>query len=84
MEFEKAMREASAYLVFDPMFIDPAEPQGLWIFDTPEEVALAKVNAVCLSLMADADDIVKCREFIRAIITAKRIPLRALIPTMPK
>lgn len=66
MEFEKAMRQASAYLAFDPMFIDPAEPQGLWIMDTPEEVALAKVNAVCLTLTADVDDIVKCRDFIKA------------------
>ena len=66
MEFEKAMELASQYLTFTPRFIDPAQPQGLWICDTVTEVSAIQINAVCLGTGCGWDDVVRCRPFLEA------------------
>lgn len=63
MEFERLLKLASQYLVFDPNFISPKEPQGLWICANSVEVRGFTVNAVCLPSTSEWDDFVKCRPF---------------------
>ena len=66
MVFDKAMEQAAQYLTFTPRFIDPGQPQGLWICDTMTEVSAIQINAVCLGTGSSWDDIVRCRPFLDA------------------
>lgn len=66
MEFEKAMRSAEQYLTFEPRFIDPTAPQGLWICANLTEVSAIRINAVCLGMTCQWDDVVRCRPFFDA------------------
>lgn len=63
MGFEAAMAAAKQYLVFSERFIDPNEPQGLWICANAAEVSDIQVNAVCLGASCRWEDLVKCRPF---------------------
>ncbi|MCI9331381.1 MAG: AAA family ATPase [Oscillibacter sp.] len=63
MEFEKALRLAAEYLIFEERFIDPALPQGLWFCDNVAEVSDIQLNAVCLGSGVDFDAVTKCRPF---------------------
>lgn len=56
--------DVSQYLVYDPMFLDPAEPRGLWFCDSPESVLTIKINAVCLATGAAWEDLAKCEDFV--------------------
>jgi len=63
MEFEQAMRQAAEYLIFEPRFLDPGFPQGLWFCDSAEDVAVIQTNAVCLASGASWNDLAKCQPF---------------------
>lgn len=84
MEFEKAMRLAGAYLAFNPNFIDPKLPQGLWFCNSAVEAHGLLINAVCLSSSADWNDVVKCRPFFElfpyvVIVTPNAIARERLV-----
>lgn len=64
MEFNKAMAVAGEHLVFDPMYLNPKEPTGLWICGNPLDVQTIQLNAVCLAASSTWDDIPKCRGFL--------------------
>jgi len=66
LEFEKNMETAAQYLTFTPRFIDPSLPSGLWFCDSVGEVSAIQINAVCLSIGCNWDDVVKCRPFLDA------------------
>lgn len=63
MEFEKALRLAGEYLVFEERFLDPSLPQGLWFCGSAAEVSDVQINAVCLGGGVDFDAVAKCRPF---------------------
>lgn len=63
MEFEKAVRLAGEYLLFEERFLDPELPQGLWFCDNAAEVSAIELNAVCLGTGVEFDAVLKCRPF---------------------
>lgn len=92
MEFEKAMSAAEQHLSFSPRFIDPKQPQGLWICANVVEVSDIQINAVCLGASCTWDDMVMCRPFFDAfpylvIVTPNAIAreelVRELRPRLP-
>lgn len=60
----RSWRESNQVLLYDPAFMDPSLPTGLWWLKDPEEVAAVKVNAVCRSALAAWDDVAECGEFL--------------------
>lgn len=56
--------DVSQYLVYDPMFLDPAQPRGLWFCDSPESVLAIQINAVCLAAGARWEDLTRCEAFV--------------------
>lgn len=42
--------DASQYLVYDPHFMDPGAPDGLWLCTDVEDVAAIQINAAALAL----------------------------------
>lgn len=58
--------DASRWLVYEPRFLDPAEPRGLWFCDGPEAVYAIQINAACLAAGAGWDSLDRCRDFFRA------------------
>lgn len=92
MEFEKAMRLAGQYLDFDPNFIDPKLPQGLWFCDSAIEARGLLINTVCLASGISWDDVLKCRPFFElfpyiVIVTPNAIArehlVKELYPRLP-
>lgn len=84
MEFEKAMRQAAEYLIFDERFVDPMQTQGLWFCATPQEVAAIQINAVCLGSRGEWSDVAKCRPFLEhfryiVIVTPNAIARKQLV-----
>ena len=63
MEFEKAMKQAAEVLTFDARFMDPKQPQGLWLCSNVAEVSDIKINAACMGTGVEWGEIVKCRPF---------------------
>lgn len=53
-------------LAFEPRFLDPALPSGLWFCDCAESVQAISINAVCLKSSASWDDLAKCQAFFHA------------------
>lgn len=66
MSFGDAMLTARRYLTFDPQFIDPGEPTGLWFCATAEDVQAAAINAVKLADGAAWEDLWRCEAFFGA------------------
>jgi len=58
--------DASQWLVYEPRFLDPSEPRGLWFCDGPEAVYAIQANAVCLAAGAGWDSLDRCRAFFQA------------------
>ena len=58
--------KAQSYLTFDPNFLDPAQPTGLWLCDTAEDVYAVSINAVKLAEGAQWGDLRSCEGFFRA------------------
>lgn len=57
--------DVSQWLVYEPRFMDPSLPTGLWFCDSPEDVRAVGVNAVCLSSGAGWNDLLRCGDFFR-------------------
>lgn len=57
--------EADGVLSFNPRFLDPSLPSGLWFCDCPEAVQAVEINAVCLSSAATWEDLGRCPGFFR-------------------
>ena len=57
---------AQSCLTFDPHFIDPDQPTGLWLCDTAEDVQAAGINAVKLAEGVPWSAIGRCAEFFHA------------------
>lgn len=53
-------------LAFEPRFLDPTLPSGLWFCDCAESVYAIQINAVCLASAKTWDDLPKCKDFFRA------------------
>lgn len=92
MEFDKALRLAGQYLAFDPNFIDPNLPQGLWFCDSAVEAHGLLINTVCLASTSSWDDVIRCRPFFElfpymVIVTPNAIAreqlVRELYPRLP-
>ena len=58
--------KAQSYLTFDPNFLDPAQPTGLWLCETAEDVYAVSINAVKLAEGARWGDLRSCESFFRA------------------
>lgn len=58
--------KAQSYLTFDPNFLDPAQPTGLWLCETAEDVYAVNINAVKLAEGARWGDLRSCESFFRA------------------
>ena len=54
----------SRWLTYDPMFMAPEDPRGLWFCDGPESVLGIQINAVCLAADASWDDLAHCEAFV--------------------
>lgn len=66
MSFEDAMRAAEGQLLFDPIFIDPSVPTGLWICENAYEVQAVQINAFCLPTGGSWDNLNRCTEFLQS------------------
>ena len=55
--------DVSRYLTYEPRFLDPEQPRGLWFCDGPESVQSIEINAVCLAAGASWDDLGRCQDF---------------------
>lgn len=53
-------------LAFEPRFLDPTLPSGLWFCDCAESVYAIQINAVCLASTKTWDDLPKCKDFFQA------------------
>ena len=58
--------KARSCLTFDPNFLDPRQPTGLWLCETAEDVYAVSVNAVKLAEGAKWGDLRSCEGFFRA------------------
>lgn len=58
--------DVSQWLVYEPRFLDPDMPRGLWFCDGPEAVYTIQINAVCLASGVEWADLPKCAEFVQA------------------
>lgn len=56
---------AEGVLLFEPRFLDPGLPSGLWFCDGPETVQTVQMNAVCLAQTAGWEDLTRCAAFFR-------------------
>lgn len=58
--------DVSQWLVYEPRFLDPGLPTGLWFCDSPATVLGVEINACCLAAGADWDDLGRCEAFAQA------------------
>lgn len=56
---------ADGVLLFEPRFLDPSLPSGLWFCDSLESVQAVSINAVCLAQTAGWEDLSRCAAFFR-------------------
>lgn len=66
MTFTDELIKAQSFLTFDPHFIDPAEPTGLWLCATAEDVQAVGVNAVKRAEGVSWEDLRRCEGFFKA------------------
>lgn len=84
-----SLPNASAYLVYDEHFMDPASPNGLWLCTTPEEAAVIKINAAALPVNATEENLIKARPFLSAfscvlVVGADEAKRRALASALQR
>lgn len=58
--------DASAYLVYEPRFMDPSSPDGLWLCTDLEDVQAIGINAAALSITAGDDALIRSKQFFEA------------------
>lgn len=58
--------DASQFLVYEPRFMDPASPDGLWLCTDAEDAAVIGVNAASLSITAGEDGLRRAQQFLEA------------------
>lgn len=56
--------DVTQWLIYDPERIDPSLPTGLWFCADVLDVQAVGVNACCLPLAGEWDDLVHCHDFI--------------------
>ena len=61
-----AVPDASAYLTYDPAFMTTADPAGLMLCTTLEDVQAVQINACCLALGQTPEALRTCRAFFEA------------------
>ena len=61
-----SLPDASQYLIYEPRFMDPASPDGLWLCTSAEDVATIQINAAALPVGAAADNLNRARSFLEA------------------
>ena len=66
MSFGDQLIIARSSLTFNPDFIDPKEPTGLWFCESAEDVQAVSINAVKLAEGAEWKDLLRCEKFLRA------------------
>ena len=66
MAFVDELIKAQSFLTFDPHFIDPAQPTGLWFCVTAEDVQAVGINAVKLAAGANWGDLRRCEGFFKS------------------
>jgi len=63
----KMLPDASQYLLYEPRFMNPASPDGLWLCTTPEDVVAIEINAACLPTGCNpSDNLTKAAAFFEA------------------
>lgn len=62
----KMLPNASPYLTYEPRFMNPDSPDGLWLCTDVEDVAAIEINAACISAGAPGDALTRCRAFFEA------------------
>lgn len=75
--------DASAYLVYEPRFMDPASPDGLWLCTDAEDAAVIECNAAALSITAGEDALARSQRFFESfhfvlVVGANEAKRRAL------
>lgn len=68
MSCEKTLPDVSQWLVYDPKFMNPSKPTGLWFCEDAEAVRAVGVNAVCMAAGAKWNDLYQCADFIRQFV----------------
>jgi len=58
--------DASQYLVYEPRFLDPDAPEGLWLCTDAEDAAAVEINAACLAAGVPWEALRLCRTFFEA------------------
>lgn len=66
MSFGDQLIIARSSLTFNPDFIDPKEPTGLWFCESAEDVQAVSINAVKLAEGAEWKDLLRCEKFLRS------------------
>ncbi len=66
MSFGDQLIIARSSLTFDPDFIDPKVPTGLWFCESAEDVQAVSINAVKLAEGAEWKDLLRCEKFLRS------------------
>ena len=61
-----SLPDASQFLVYEPRFMDPSSPDGLWLCTSAEDVATIQINAAALPVGAAADNLNRARSFLEA------------------
>lgn len=63
MSCDKNVPDVSQWLVYEPRFIDPSRPTGVWFCEDAQAVQAVGVNAVCLPTLGHWNDLYQCTEF---------------------
>lgn len=61
-----SLPDASQFLVYEPRFMDPASPDGLWLCTDMEDAAVIQINAAALPLGLSKADLAGARAFLEA------------------
>ena len=61
-----SLPDASQFLVYEPRFMDPSSPDGLWLCTSAEDVATIQINAAALPVGAASDNLNRARSFLEA------------------
>ena len=61
-----SLPDASQFLVYEPRFMDPSSPDGLWLCTNAEDAATIQINAAALPVGATADNLNRARSFLEA------------------
>ena len=59
-----SLPDASQFLVYEPRFMDPDSPDGLWLCTNAEDAATIQMNAAALPAGATADNLNRASSFL--------------------